>query len=75
MVSTVSLPWRGGCSSRPPEFIVGGARHLKLAGSPTCETLVWPSPISEAIAPILARRGKRVVVVASGDPFFYGLAR
>jgi precorrin-6Y C5,15-methyltransferase (decarboxylating) len=55
------------------EFIVGGARHLKLAGSPTCETLVWPSPISEAIAPILARRGKRVVVVASGDPFFYGV--
>ncbi|MEA2834597.1 MAG: precorrin-6B C5,15-methyltransferase / cobalt-precorrin-6B C5,C15-methyltransferase [Methylobacteriaceae bacterium] len=55
------------------EFIVGGARHLKLAGSPTCESLVWPSPITEAIAPILARRGRRVVVLASGDPFFYGV--
>ncbi len=55
------------------EFIVGGARHLKLAASPKCETLVWPSPISEAIAPILARRGRRVVVLASGDPFFYGV--
>jgi precorrin-6Y C5,15-methyltransferase (decarboxylating) len=55
------------------EFIVGGARHLELAGSPTCESLVWPSPITEAIAPILARRGRRVVVLASGDPFFYGV--
>src|SRR3954452_2220035 len=55
------------------EFVVGGARHLKLAGSPKCESLVWPSPITEAIAPILARRGQRVVVLASGDPFFYGV--
>src|SRR6202035_2294054 len=31
------------------EFIIGGARHLRLAGSPTCETLIWPSPIGEAI--------------------------
>jgi precorrin-6Y C5,15-methyltransferase (decarboxylating) len=55
------------------EFIVGGARHLELAGSPKCETLIWPSPIGEAIAPILARRGHPVVVLASGDPFFYGV--
>jgi precorrin-6Y C5,15-methyltransferase (decarboxylating) len=55
------------------EFVVGGTRHLKLAGPPKCETLVWPSPIGEAIAPILARRGSRVVVLASGDPFFYGI--
>ncbi|MBV9064393.1 MAG: cobalamin biosynthesis bifunctional protein CbiET, partial [Methylobacteriaceae bacterium] len=43
------------------EFIVGGARHLRLAGSPKCESMIWPSPISEAIAPILARRHSKVV--------------
>jgi precorrin-6Y C5,15-methyltransferase (decarboxylating) len=55
------------------EFIVGGARHLKLAGLPRCESMIWPSPITEAIAAILARRHSRVVVLASGDPFFYGV--
>jgi precorrin-6B C5,15-methyltransferase / cobalt-precorrin-6B C5,C15-methyltransferase len=55
------------------EFIVGGARHLKLAGPLKCEGLIWPSPMTEAIAPILGRRGRRVVVLASGDPFFYGV--
>jgi precorrin-6Y C5,15-methyltransferase (decarboxylating) len=55
------------------EFVVGGARHLKLAGSPKCATLIWPSPIGKAIAPILARRGQRVAVLASGDPFLYGV--
>jgi precorrin-6Y C5,15-methyltransferase (decarboxylating) len=55
------------------EFVVGGARHLKLAGPPTCDTLVWPSPMTEAIPAILARRGRRVAVLASGDPFFYGV--
>ena len=52
------------------EFIFGGARHLELAaagdsGHP------WPVPFS--IAPVLALRGARVVVLASGDPFWQGV--
>jgi precorrin-6B C5,15-methyltransferase / cobalt-precorrin-6B C5,C15-methyltransferase len=53
-------------------LIVGGARHLSLAGQLACETMIWPSPLTDAIPDILARRGSPVCVLCSGDPFFYG---
>jgi precorrin-6Y C5,15-methyltransferase (decarboxylating) len=51
------------------QVIVGGPRHLALAqaadrGRP------WPVPFDTA--PVLALRGQRVVVLASGDPFWFG---
>ena len=55
------------------ELVVGGARHLALAGPLACQTLAWPSPLSDAFATIAARRGRPVVVLATGDPFFYGI--
>jgi precorrin-6B C5,15-methyltransferase / cobalt-precorrin-6B C5,C15-methyltransferase len=55
------------------QFVVGGARHLELAGDLDGETLAWPSPIEGAYPAILARRGQSVCVLASGDPFFYGV--
>jgi precorrin-6Y C5,15-methyltransferase (decarboxylating) len=54
-------------------LVVGGARHLALVAPLGCETLAWPSPMDEAYTQILARRGEKVVVLASGDPFFYGV--
>ncbi len=54
------------------QLVVGGARHLALAGPFPCETMVWPSPLADAIPAILARRGAPVCVLCSGDPFFYG---
>jgi precorrin-6Y C5,15-methyltransferase (decarboxylating) len=54
-------------------LVVGGVRHLKLAGLAGERTMVWPSPIETAIPAILARRGEPVCVLASGDPFFYGI--
>ncbi|MCI0598210.1 MAG: precorrin-6y C5,15-methyltransferase (decarboxylating) subunit CbiE [Beijerinckiaceae bacterium] len=55
------------------KLAVGGARHLALAGPLPAETMLWPSPIGNAIPAILARRGSPVCVLASGDPFFYGV--
>lgn len=52
--------------------IVGSPRQLALL--PRCitgERLPWPSPFS--LAPVLARRGEAVCVLASGDPMFYGV--
>jgi precorrin-6Y C5,15-methyltransferase (decarboxylating) len=54
-------------------LVVGGARHLALAGPLSAETMTWPSPLADVIPKILARRGSPVCVLASGDPFFYGV--
>ncbi|MBV8766704.1 MAG: precorrin-6y C5,15-methyltransferase (decarboxylating) subunit CbiE [Hyphomicrobiales bacterium] len=55
------------------ELVVGGKRHLALAGEFAGEALAWPSPLTDALAAILARRGRPVAVLASGDPFFHGV--
>ncbi|MFG1190900.1 precorrin-6y C5,15-methyltransferase (decarboxylating) subunit CbiE [Xanthobacter flavus] len=53
-------------------IVFGGARHLALAGDLVKgETRVWPSPFS--LDGVLAARGRRVCVLASGDPFLYGV--
>ncbi len=54
-------------------FVVGGRRHLALAGPLSAETLVWPSPIENALDVIEAHRGRPSCVLASGDPFFFGV--
>ncbi len=54
-------------------FVVGGRRHLALAGDLAAETCAWPSPIEGALDLIEARRGHPVCVLASGDPFFFGV--
>lgn len=59
---------------RGAELVVGGERHLALA-APLIrgEALAWPSPLNEAIPQILARRGRPTAVLASGDPFCFGV--
>ena len=55
------------------ELLVGGARHLAMVAPGQSERLVWQRPIEASIADLLARRGQRVVVLASGDPLHYGI--
>jgi precorrin-6B C5,15-methyltransferase / cobalt-precorrin-6B C5,C15-methyltransferase len=54
-------------------FVVGGKRHLALAGAVKAETMTWPSPIESALDRIEAYRRRSVCVLASGDPFFFGV--
>ena len=54
-------------------LVVGGKRHLALAGPLAAQTLAWPSPPEAAFPAILSRRGQPVCILASGDPFFYGI--
>lgn len=55
------------------EFVIGGARHLALAAPLAAETLTWPSPFADGYPLILARRGRPTCVLATGDPFHYGI--
>jgi precorrin-6Y C5,15-methyltransferase (decarboxylating) len=56
------------------ELVFGGKRHLGLAG-PLIRGAVrpWPSPFDTAVAEVLAQRGRQVCVLASGDPYLYGI--
>lgn len=51
------------------EVVFGGPRHLELANV-GARGRAWPVPFS--IEPVLAERGRRVAVLASGDPFWHG---
>jgi len=56
------------------EIVFGGKRHLGLA-APLIRGAVrpWPSPFERAVAEVLAQRGRQVCVLASGDPYHYGV--
>lgn len=55
------------------EVLVGGERHLALVPQGGLERLTWRTPLKDTMADIAARRGKRVVVLASGDPMWFGV--
>ena len=57
---------------RSAEFVMGAARHLSLLPEVDAELLTWPVPFADGIAQLLELRGKRVVALASGDPFWFG---
>jgi len=56
------------------DIVFGGKRHLGLA-APLIggEAKPWSSPFAQGIDEVLACRGRQVCVLASGDPFFYGV--
>lgn len=55
------------------EVLVGGKRHLAMLGDDTREQLIWPTPFDALIPELEARRGRRVCVLATGDPNCYGV--
>jgi precorrin-6Y C5,15-methyltransferase (decarboxylating) len=55
------------------ELVIGGARHLDLAAPLGARTMAWPTPFAEGYAMVLARRGQPTCILATGDPFHYGV--
>ena len=56
------------------DIVFGGRRHLALA-APLIRgaTRAWPSPFDGAADEVSRHRGQQVCVLASGDPFYYGV--
>lgn len=55
------------------EVIIGGDRHHTLSAEITAERLRWPHPFDALIEELHARRGKRLVVLATGDPLWFSV--
>ena len=55
------------------EVVYGGARHFALGAPLRAETRVWLRPISDAYPGLLARRGRPTCILATGDPFHFGI--
>ncbi|TDD18059.1 precorrin-6y C5,15-methyltransferase (decarboxylating) subunit CbiE [Kribbella turkmenica] len=56
------------------EVLMGSPRQLDLVPDCGAERVAWPSPLSESLPGLLAEhRGRRVCVLASGDPTLHGI--
>ena len=55
------------------EVLVGGERHLAMVPEHTGERLRWRCPLETTLDELETLRGRRVVVLASGDPMCFGV--
>ncbi len=55
------------------EVLVGGERHLAMIPDGTARRLTWRRPLTDTMDDIRAAHGRRVVVLATGDPFCFGI--
>lgn len=54
------------------DLIVGGRRHLALVAPLGRAGIEWEVPFATSIPKLLAHRGKQVVALCSGDPYWHG---
>ncbi|MFF3737316.1 precorrin-6y C5,15-methyltransferase (decarboxylating) subunit CbiE [Streptomyces sp. NPDC002566] len=59
------------------EVLIGGPRQLDLLPERCAgQRVAWPTPLRPAVPALLAAHaGRRIAVLASGDPMFYGIGR
>jgi precorrin-6Y C5,15-methyltransferase (decarboxylating) len=54
------------------ELVTGAPRHLALLPGLRSAVMPWPVPFDAGIARLLDQRGRRVAMLVSGDPFWFG---
>ncbi|CAM5393565.1 precorrin-6Y C5,15-methyltransferase [Streptomyces spiroverticillatus] len=71
------LPERSRSVLQDAQVLIGGGRQLDLLpASCAGERVSWPSPLRPAVPGLIAAHaGRRIAVLASGDPMFYGIGR
>ncbi|MEP3844739.1 MAG: precorrin-6y C5,15-methyltransferase (decarboxylating) subunit CbiE [Paracoccaceae bacterium] len=52
--------------------IMGPPRHLALVADSPAKMIEWPVPFAKGVDDLMALRGQKTVVLASGDPFWFG---
>ena len=55
------------------EVILGGGRHHELVAGLNAERIAWPSPFDAMIETIQGLRGKRAVILVTGDPLWFSV--
>ncbi|MBC6436584.1 MAG: precorrin-6y C5,15-methyltransferase (decarboxylating) subunit CbiE [Rhodobacteraceae bacterium] len=54
------------------KVVMGTTRHLTLLSDLEAKIIEWPVPFADGLSILMRFRGQRVVVLASGDPFWFG---
>jgi len=57
------------------DMIFGAKRQLAGLGPVRARTVPWGAPFVKSVARVRRYRGRSVVVLATGDPMWYGIAR
>ncbi|MEM6934623.1 MAG: precorrin-6y C5,15-methyltransferase (decarboxylating) subunit CbiE, partial [Pseudomonadota bacterium] len=55
------------------EIVLGGDRHHDLGDIGASKRLTWPSPFDAMIETIREYRGRRLSILATGDPLWYSV--
>ncbi|MFS4439108.1 precorrin-6y C5,15-methyltransferase (decarboxylating) subunit CbiE [Paracoccaceae bacterium GXU_MW_L88] len=66
------LPPASRAALEAAEVVMGAPRHLALLPEIAAEVIPWPVPFAEGIPLLLQQKPRRVVMLASGDPFWFG---
>ncbi|WP_037560118.1 bifunctional cobalt-precorrin-7 (C(5))-methyltransferase/cobalt-precorrin-6B (C(15))-methyltransferase [Spirillospora albida] len=67
------LPAASRAAIAEADVLLGGRRQLDLVPG-GAERVAWPSPLVPALPGLIEKHaGRRIVVLASGDPMFYGI--
>ncbi|MGD9742739.1 MAG: precorrin-6y C5,15-methyltransferase (decarboxylating) subunit CbiE [Dongiaceae bacterium] len=54
-------------------LLVGGERHLAMVPPGAAKRITWEVPLSRTVEEILRWRGRKVAVLATGDPMWFGI--